>query len=458
MRYTIERLPESRVAIDVELEAEVVEKALERASQRLSRRHPIRGFRPGKAPRRVVEAVYGRGALYEEAADELIARAYAEILQQKEFEPVAEATLDAINYEPFSFRLVVPVEPTVTLCDYRSLRFPLEPEPVTEEQIDARIEELRLAQLVWREPEPPRPAALGDRCLVDMRLRYEDGTEKSYEDVDVVLEAGSFLPGLAEGLVGAQVGEVREIEIAFPEDVANQALAGHKVHATVTVRAIRAPELPPLDDDWARSLGREETLAELRARIRREMEEEALKKARAKVIGQMIDAIQEQSTIDVPEVLVEREAERVADDLARLLVRAGTSERFLKAQSMRDKELRDKYMALARAQLRRTLVLSEIIRAEQLEVTPEEVQQELAALADEGEEDDEERLVNARGRVLIRKLEERLLDIALGRPLEGATSEELPGAGEREAAGAAETNAAQFTAGTGIPAEPAAEV
>jgi trigger factor len=420
MRYTIERLPESRVAIEVELEPEVVEKALDRASQRLSRRYPIPGFRPGKAPRRVIEAMLGRDTLYEEAVDELVDRVYQEILMQSDFEPIASATLERISYQPFSFRLVVPVVPTVVLGDYRSLRFPLEPEPVTEEQVDARIEELRRAQLVWREPDPPRPAARGDRVLISGVIRYEEGNQAPLEEMEVVLEGEGFLPGLTQGLIGAQVGEVRELDVAFPDDLTNERLAGKRVHLTLIVRSIKAPELPPLDDDWARSLGQGETLAELRARLRRELEAEALAEAREKVFERMLQAIEEQSTVDLPQVLVDQEIDWMIGRVREGLQARGTSlQRYLEWRGITEDQLREEYRELARKQVRRALVLPPLTLAEGLEVTPEELEEELSR-EEADTADATEREADAHTRVLFAKLRERLLAIALGQVPESA--------------------------------------
>ncbi|MGC8875092.1 MAG: trigger factor [Chloroflexia bacterium] len=445
MQYKIERLPESRVAIDVELDPAVVEKALERASRRLSQKHPIRGFRPGKAPRRIVEAVYGRDALYEEATDELVEQAYREILSQGQIEPISVATLENVSFEPFSFRLVVPVKPTVTLCDYRALRFPLEPKPVTEEDVDARIEELRRAQLVWKEPEPPRPARSGDRCLVDMEVRYEDGLEEFAHDFDLLLEGESILPGLVEGLIGAQVGEVRELDLRFPDDLVDEDRAGQKVHLTVTVRAIREPELPALDDEWARSLGMGETVAELRDRVRRDLEEEALREAREKVIKQMLEAIQERSTVDLPQVLVDREAVQLTEEMRKLLSRmGGTLERYASSEEKGMLGLWERNRERARALLREALVIAEIARAEGIPVDPEE---------DSEADDAEERRENKRWEVLRRRVEERLLAIALGEFPEPQEQEPAADGASGEVAGAPSVE----TAAEAVPAGPAPE-
>ncbi len=404
MKYTIEKLPESQVAVDVELEAELVEKALDRAAQRISRRGRIPGFRPGKAPRRVVESRYGRGALYEEAADDLIREAYKEILQKDEFTPIAQASVESMNLEPFSFRLVIPVRPTVTLGDYRALRFPEEVRTISDEDVQRALEHLQAEQTIWKEPDPARPSRLGDRLLVDLVGKVGEREIENRQQVELVLGDAGLLPGFSDPLVGAEPGQTVEVHTTLPTELDDKELAGQEVTYTVTVHAIKEPEVPALDDDFARSLNQDETLADLRDRLRRGMEEAAGKQAREQVLERMLEAVIDGATVDMPQVLVEEEAEALykeqAEQVGNLHIPMA---RYLQVLGKTEEELRQELREAAPARLRRFLVLQEFMRAEGLA----------------GQKGDE----------LRDSLESRLLAIARGEapPVEAETAAEAQG-------------------------------
>ncbi|MGC8960665.1 MAG: trigger factor [Chloroflexia bacterium] len=366
MKYTIERLPESRVAIEVEIEAEQVEKALDRAAQRLSRHYRIPGFRPGRAPRRIVEARLGRDTLYEEAIRELANQAYQEILQKGEFEPVHPAELEAVNLEPFSFRLVVPVRPSVRLGDYRTLRFPLEVPEIGDTDVERVLERLQAAQTVWKVPDPPRPARPGDRLTVDLVGHMGEREVERRQEVEVLLDESSLPPGFG-ALVGAEVGQTMEVQTTLSEDLEDRDLAGQPATYTITIRAIYEPEVPPLDDEFARNY-QQESLDALRASIRRELEETAQKQARALVLERMLRALDEGATVEMPQVLVEEVARALYQDREKQLRRLKVSmAQYLQWIGKTEEDLLQELRQVAAERLRSRLVLQEFIRAEGLE-------------------------------------------------------------------------------------------
>jgi len=373
MKYTIERLPESRVAIEVEIEAEQVEKALNRAAQRLSRHYRIPGFRPGRAPRYIVEARLGREALYEEAAQELVSQAYREILQKGEFEPVHQAELESLHLEPFSFRLVVPVRPTVRLGDYRALRFPMEVPEVGEEDVQRVLEHLQAGQTVWKAPDPPRPARMGDRLTVDLVGRVGEREVERRQQVELTLEDSRLPPGF-EALVGAEVGQTVEVQTTLPEDVEDPELAGRPATYAVTVRAVYEPEVPPLNDDFARFYD-QESLDALRTSIRQNLEEEARKQARARVLAQMLQALDEGAVVEMPQALVEEVARSLHQEREEQLRRLKVSmAQYLQWRGKKEEEVQEETREAAARELRQHLVLQEFIRAEGLEGEGEELQ------------------------------------------------------------------------------------
>jgi len=418
MKYTIERLPQSRVAIDVEIEDERVEQALNQAARRIAREYRIPGFRPGKAPRYVVEARYGRAALYEQAADDLVRQSYQEILQKGEFEPVGQAELEKVNLQPFTFRLVVPVMPTVRLGDYRALRFPLEVAEVTDTQVQQALEHLQAEQTVWKEPDPPRPARAGDRLTVDLAGYSGERLIEQRQQVEIEAGDANLLPGF-EALIGAEVGQTVEIHTTLPEDLEDKELAGQPATYTVTIHNIKEAEVPPLDDEFARSFTAEQTLEELRARLRREMEEAARQAAREKVLEQMLQAIVEGAEVDIPQVLVDQEAAELYTEQEKRLRKINIPmARYVEWIGESDESYRQRLAEAAPERLRRFLVLQELIRAEGLSGEADQVRDQLS---------------------------QRLLDIASGALAEAATAapaEETAAAGEAPVEATAEPSTA----------------
>lgn len=398
MQYTIERLVESQVAVDVQLESARVEKALNQAARRIAQKVRIPGFRPGKAPRNIIEARFGRASLYEEAIDDLVRGAYREILENGEFDPIAEAELDITSIEPFAFRLTIPVRPTVTLGDYRSLRFAEAVEGVTEEDVQAVLDRLQAEQTIWQTPDPPRPARQGDRLTVDWIEREGDETVQDQANVPLALGEADLPSELSEGLLGVESGQTVEIEATLPGDPQEEQ-PDREVVYTITVRDIKEPEVPPLDDEFALSFGQEKTLEEMRGRILGELEEIETRRARGRVLDQMIEAIVEGAEIDMPQALVNLEADELYKaQEAQLRSSKISMAQFCTFLGKTEEEYRDQLKEGARVRVRRSLVLQEVAQAE--------------GLADEDD--------------LAEKLEQRLLAIARGELAEDAEVADEP--------------------------------
>jgi trigger factor len=385
MKYTIERLPESRVAIDVEVEPEIVEQALGRAARRIAQRARIPGFRPGKAPRYIVEMHFGRNVLYEDAGEELIQQALKEIMDKGEIEPVAQADVEKFEKEPFSFRLVIPVRPTVTLGDYRTLRFPEEVLEVTDEDVEHALKHMQDEQTVWKEPDPFRPARAGDRVVVDLLGHVGEKVIEERKDVEVVVGDENLLPGF-EALVGAESGQTLQINTTVPEDLEDKELAGQSAIYTVAIHGIKEPEAPPVDDEFARSFGEgEQTLDELRARLRRDLGDYARKQAREKVLVQMLDAVVEGAAVDMPQVMVANETDALFEEQAQQMRTYNLSmAQYFQFTGQSEEEYRQELAKVAPGRMRRYLVLRELIRVEGIaEGTEmqEQLQERLLAIA-----------------------------------------------------------------------------
>jgi trigger factor len=184
VKVTTEKLPKSLLALQIELDKDQVERGLDKAARRLSQKYPVRGFRPGKAPRAIIERSYGRAALMEEATDDLINKAYRDALDQEKIAPVGPPVLDGItSAEPFTFRVTIPVAPTITLGDYRNIRAPLDVSEITDADVDHEMERLRDKHVVLKELDDPRPAQEGDQLKVNLDTIFEDEDEDEGDEI-----------------------------------------------------------------------------------------------------------------------------------------------------------------------------------------------------------------------------------------------------------------------------------
>jgi trigger factor len=432
VKVTTEKLPKSRLALDIELDREQVEKGLDRAARRLSQKVNVPGFRKGKAPRFILENYFGRDALVEEATDDLVNKAFREALDQQQIEPYGPASLDGMpsfDQEPYHFRVLVPVAPTTTLPDYRAIRASLEIDEITDQTVERAMDALRDRHVVLREPEEARPTQQGDQLTVELESfldgeplddRDESGTVR---ESTLVMEPDRLVSGLYEGLLGIQPDETREIAVQMPDDHANEKVAGKEVQFTIKLLRIQERLLP----DWEELPVLEEfegTLDELRAKTRKELEETARESAERKTTDAFIKQLVEQSAYDIPDALIDREADELLHRQGHEFERYGiTLEQMLQYRGKTHDEAVDELKPQAEERLKTTLALREVMRAEGLEVDEAEVDAEVEQMLDTYEEEQRERartLLSTQLRptvassVLDKKLRERLVLIAIG--------------------------------------------
>jgi len=431
VKVTTEKLPKSLLAVDVELDQAQVEKGLDRAARRLSQKYNIPGFRKGKAPRFIVENYFGRPALIEEASEDLINKAFKEVLDQEKIDPVGRANLETVNFDepPFSFRVTVPVEPTTKLPDYRAIRVPYEPRELTDAMIDEAMDSRRERHVVLREPEEPRPAGQGDQLTVQIESfldgepleEREEGAE--IPESNVVLEPGRLVAGLFEGLIGIEPGETREIVAHMPADHENEKVRDKDVTFKVKLARLQERLLP----DWDELPVLEEfedTLDELREKTRGELAENLRTSGERDAIDTYIKQLVEQTEYDIPDALVEQEADQLLHQRGHDLERYGiTLEQMLQYRGQTHDEAVDELKPQAEERLKTTLALREIVRAEGLTAGEDEVDAEVEEILGSYEDDQRDRarqLLSTQLRptvastVIDKKLRERLFQIATG--------------------------------------------
>ncbi|MFN8508732.1 MAG: trigger factor [Dehalococcoidia bacterium] len=393
MKVTLERLPESRVQLDIEVDDERLEKSLESAYKRLSQKARIPGFRPGKAPRHMIERAYGREGLIREALDRLVPDVYNEMIEQEDVPAIAQPELEILELEPVRFKATVAVRPTVDLGDYRSIRVERQPVEVTDEQVEETVMTLR-RRFAERETVE-RPAAYGDVLTVDVEGMIkgqpaEGDNEATLDepfvqdtDAEFQLKEGQDLlvPGLAEAFVGMSAGDVKTIDMTIPDDFRVERFQGKAASFTLTVKLVEEEKLPEEDAELAAKVNAEDfkSFTEVRARIREDIEKALVEQEDTRVRNEAIDKLLEIATLDFPRVMVEREIDHMVSDAmgndrqqyASYLSRIGRSE----------EEFRETWREAAELRVRRALILGTLGDEERIDPTDADVEAELDRIA-----------------------------------------------------------------------------
>jgi trigger factor len=432
LKVQSEKLPGSMARLQIEVDTEEVQRELDRAYRRLANRVVIPGFRKGKAPRPLVERALGEGAVMQEATQELAPKAIARALEQESLDPVAEPDdFKLLETDPFRFEVTVPLVPTVTLGDYKSVKVARQPVTVSDEEVDEVIEGLRERQAEWVDPEPPRPAAEGDQLIVDLE-DFVDGEPvgEKQEDVPIVLGEGTVIRDLEAQLPGVEAGNEYEYDLTLPEDFPNPDLAGKPARFKVTVKSVKAKRLPELTDEWAAGVGGEVSdVAQLRDRVRENLQSRKERDERDAFINEVIDRIVATSEVEVPQVLVDREVGHQLEHLSTNLGEQGlTLDQYFQYTGQKRKDAEAELQGPARQRLVRGMVLGEVAKAENLDVEESEIQREIDRISEGIAEEDlaevretlnsEEWRRKIRSDAYDRKVLNLVAELASGRPLD----------------------------------------
>jgi trigger factor len=372
MTAVVERTEHSEVTLKVEVEPERLAKATDRAYQRLVQRVSIPGFRKGKAPRKILERAVGLDALYREALDFVMPDAYREAVKETGISPYTQPEFEVLELEPekpLVFKAVVPVQPTIKLGDYKTLKLDPPQLAVTDADIDQTVNNLRdsHAQLV---PVEDRPARIGDQVTVDVVTRL-DGKQLGDQPRETILglDSDNPVPSWANAVAGLNVGDQKDVEDQIAPDYREESIAGKIATYSVTVKAIKQRELPDLDDELARSLGDYEDLSALRADVRKRLEVQKKNAAREQYETELVDKLIEISEIDYPADMVEQEVDQMQREADNNFRRQGFSlEMFLRGTQKSLDAMRAEWEPRATHRLKTALVLRELIEAEKLEL------------------------------------------------------------------------------------------
>jgi trigger factor len=432
VKVATQEIENSQVVLDIEVEDERFEKAVDQAYRRIVNRINVPGFRKGKAPRALVERMVGREALVEDAVEKLVPEVVEAAVKEHDIKMVARPSLEIVSTEPLQVKATVPVQPKVELGDYRSLKIEREPVTVEDEQVDKVLERLRESNATWEPVE--RPIAQGDRVAIDLKGDVGETSLVDAKDAEYVVdpEGPEPAPGFAAELVGMEAGQERTFTLTLPEDYRNRELAGKSAEFSVKLHWVKERKLPELDDEFATTVGDEyETAAQLREAVHKQiLDSEEATRARAHE-DEVVQAVVDQSRVELPPQLIEEEAQRTLEQLASSLERQGIPiDQYLRFTNKSEAQLRSELTAQAERSVRRSEVLDAVAKAEEFEVTDDEIRAEVAGLdADAANSDRLLRTIlaspTARERVASvirqRKAARMLMHVVGGLPEEDAT-------------------------------------
>ncbi|MFS8798106.1 trigger factor [Synechococcus sp. R60.3] len=415
MQVIQEKRPGSRVGLKIVVEADRVKRSYEKTLRQLEQNIQIPGFRKGKAPRNLVVRQVGRERILASAVDDLISEAIQQAFKEARLTPISRFELDdevgqlLAQFNPeadFSFSGYVEVYPEARVGQYKGLTVTATRVDVKPEQIDQLIDRWR-DQRATLLPVEDRPAQLGDVVVIDFAARDAEGNpldEMTTQDFQLELKEDNFIPGFVAGIVGMQLDETKEIAATFPDDYFREELAGKTVTFIVSLKEIKAKELPELDDAFVQEISSFQTVAELREHLQKRLEQDALTQSEENLETAILNAILETTEVDLPETLIEQETTQLLAQSLQALrqegIKPGELRKFLSELPPETlNQLKERHRPEAIDRLRRTLALSAIVRQEQIAVGSTEldveVEEVMAAYAQQGQKLDRERVRQA---------------------------------------------------------------
>ncbi|HHV62573.1 MAG TPA: trigger factor [Firmicutes bacterium] len=379
MKVSVERIEKNVVSLEVELEEEALDRALERSYRKLVKKVAVPGFRRGKVPRKIFELKVGKAALYEDTLDTLVPEAYLDAVKESRIDPIDQPKFEVIQMEegkPFKFKATVEVRPEVNLGNYKEIKVEKKVEPVSDEDIDNQIEAMRKANARLIDVQDRDVAERGDFAVIDFDGSIEgaQGKDMSAREYTVEIGGGRLIPGFEEQLVGLRIGEEREIETSYPEDFPDKEVAGKKARFKVMLRGLKRMELPELNDEFAKKAGGVETVEELRKSVASSLERSKEKLAELKLRNEIIDRVVKDAQVELPESLVNRQIDSMVADYSYNLSQQGmTLDKYLEAVGQDIQSFREQFREEAQNVVKRDLVLREIAKLENIQVTDDDV-------------------------------------------------------------------------------------
>lgn len=386
MSLQVEKLENNTAKLTIEVEASKFDKAIQKAYQKNKNKFNIPGFRKGKVPYAMVEKMYGAAVFYEDAANELISGAYAQAAEESGLEIVARPEINVTQIEkgkPFIFEAEVTTKPEVKLGKYKGIKVEKADVTVTDEEVAEELDKVKEqnARLVAADDKAVED---GDQTTIDFEgfvdgVAFEGGKG---EDYPLTIGSHSFIDTFEEQLIGKKVGEEVEVNVTFPENYQAKELAGKPAMFKVTIKEIKVKEYPELDDDFAQDVSEFDTLDEYKEDIKKNLTEKKEKEAEAEKESKVIEAIVNDAEMDIPEKMVEAQAEQMLEEFAQNIAMQGISfEQYLQFTGATVDQMKEQVKPQAQARVESSLVLEAVVKAENIEATEEEVEEEIKEMA-----------------------------------------------------------------------------
>jgi trigger factor len=388
MSLQVEKLEHNMAKLTIEVTADEFAKAMTEAYKKNKNKISVPGFRKGKVPQSMIEKMYGPEVFYEDAANIIIPDAYErELSEHKELEVVSRPEIDVTQCEkgkPFIFTAEVAIKPEIELGKYKGVKIDKIDREVTDEEIDKEIEKEREANARTISVED-RPVQNKDMTIIDYEgfvdgVAFEGGKGENYP---LTIGSGAFIPGFEEQLIGANIGEEKEIKVTFPEDYHADELKGKEAIFKVTVHEIKEKELPELDDEFAGEVSEFDTLAEYREDVKKKLTEKKEQEAKTKKEDAVIEAIVKDSKMDIPEPMIETQTRQMAQDYAGRLQQQGlTLEQYFMFTGMDKDKFLEQMRPGAQKRIESRLVLEAVAKEEKFEISDEEYDHEIDRMAE----------------------------------------------------------------------------
>lgn len=383
MKANVEEMSPIKKKVLIEIPEDQVAKEVESLYKDLGKKAKIKGFRPGKVPRGILER-YFKDYVKTEVIQKLIEETFPQALTETDLHPVSPPVIDPGTFEggkPFQYSAVVEVKPDIKLEGYMGLKIEGKKEEVKDEEVGERLKALQNLHANLKTLSEARPVGAGDYAIIDYEASLDGQPQEGGKAVDFTVEVGSgqFIPALEEKLIGLKVEEEKEIEVSFPEDYGYQKWAGKTVLFRVKIKEIKEKILPSLDDEFAKDLGDYSSLEEFKAKLKGEIQKEKEQALERQLKDQVVDQLLEANPFEVPESLVEEQAKAMVSDTKLRLAAQGVD---LKKLSISEEKLQEDYRTLAQKQVRTFLILEKIAGQEGMAVTDEEADDRLRELSE----------------------------------------------------------------------------
>ena len=387
MSVQVEKLEKNMAKLTVEVPAENVEKAIQGAYNKMKKSINIPGFRKGKAPRQLIEKMYGKEVFYNDAIDAMLPSAYSDAVEECGEEIVSHPQIDVVQIEsgkPFVFTATVAVKPAVELGEYKGIQVEKAPIEVKDEEIEAQITKEREANSRTVTVDD-RAVAQGDIVTLDFEgfvdgVAFEGGKGENY---DLTIGSNTFIPGFEDQLVGAEIGKELDVNVTFPEEYGAKELAGKAAVFKCKVNGIKVKELPAVDDEFAQEVSEFDTLdeykADIKAKLLKEKEDEAARAKEDAVIGKIIEG----AKMEIPDAMVEYQTRQMLDEFAQRIQSQGISlDQYFQFTGLTEEKYMEEMKPRALQNIQSRLVLEAVAQAENLVAEEADIEEEIKKMAD----------------------------------------------------------------------------